>query len=243
MTTALKQAIGIQQFKEKILTKSGGISSSNLYEFDVQWGPTLKSFLEDNILYTFGDKNSRGLELNMLCNEIQIPGVTMSSTDVKQVHKGITQKLTTAKVFNELDVSFYCDADSIPLKVFRAWQDFIVGAVETPKGQYGKNHNLTQARHQVYSQRYYDDYTCDLKITKLENYGAEQAKEGGPNFAPTPTGQVANLREAFTMRLANAYPYTVSSVPYSAAEAQLVKVTVGLYYEYSHMQDLPALSK
>ena len=111
MTTALKQAIGIQQFKEKILTKSGGISSSNLYEFDVQWGPTLKSFLEDNILYTFGDKNSRGLELNMLCNEIQIPGVTMSSTDVKQVHKGITQKLTTAKVFNELDVSFYCDAD------------------------------------------------------------------------------------------------------------------------------------
>ena len=230
------RATGILEFKEKILKKSGGISSSNLYEFDIQWGGILRSYLENNVLYSFGAKTLKDVELNMLCNEIQIPGVTMSSTDVKQVHKGITQKLTTAKVFNELDVSFYCDADSIPLKIFRGWQDFIVGAVETPKGQYGKDHNLTQSRHEIYCQRYYDDYTCDFKIKKLEKYGS-------PYFAPTVTGQDAKLGESFIMRLANAYPYTVSSVPYSAAEAQIVKVTVGLYYEYSHMQDLIPLSK
>ena len=230
------RATGILEFKEKILKKSGGISSSNLYEFDIQWGGILRSYLENNVLYSFGAKTLKDVELNMLCNEIQIPGVTMSSTDVKQVHKGITQKMTTAKVFNELDVSFYCDADSIPLKIFRGWQDFIVGAVETPKGQYGKDHNLTQSRHEIYCQRYYDDYTCDFKIKKLEKYGS-------PYFAPTVTGQDAKLGESFIMRLANAYPYTVSSVPYSAAEAQIVKVTVGLYYEYSHMQDLIPLSK
>ena len=230
------RATGILEFKEKILKKSGGISSSNLYEFDIQWGGILRSYLENNVLYSFGAKTLKDVELNMLCNEIQIPGVTMSSTDVKQVHKGITQKMTTQKVFNELDVSFYCDADSIPLKIFRGWQDFIVGAVETPKGQYGKDHNLTQSRHEIYCQRYYDDYTCDLRIKKLEKYGA-------PHFTPTVTGQDAKLGEAFTMRLANAYPYTVSSVPYSAAEAQIVKVTVGLYYEYSHMQGLIPLSK
>ena len=230
------RATGILEFKEKILKKSGGISSSNLYEFDIQWGGILRSYLENNVLYSFGAKTLKDVELNMLCNEIQIPGVTMSSTDVKQVHKGITQKMTTQKVFNELDVSFYCDADSIPLKIFRGWQDFIVGAVETPKGQYGKGHNLTQSRHEIYCQRYYDDYTCDFKIKKLEKYGS-------PYFAPTVTGQDAKLGESFIMRLANAYPYTVSSVPYSAAEAQIVKVTVGLYYEYSHMQDLIPLSK
>ena len=36
-------------------------------------------------------------------------------------------------------------------------------------------------------------------------------------------------------RLVHAYPYTVASIPYSAGAAQLVKVTVGFYYEYSHL--------
>ena len=35
--------------------------------------------------------------------------------------------------------------------------------------------------------------------------------------------------------LVKAYPYTVASIPYSAGPAQLVKATVGFYYEYSDL--------
>ena len=32
--------------------------------------------------------------------------------------------MATAKVYNELDVSFFMDGTSLPLRFFRAWQDF-----------------------------------------------------------------------------------------------------------------------
>ena len=50
-----------------------------------------------------------------------------------------------------------------------------------------------------------------------------------------PAGVTASVSPDFGFRLERAYPYTVSSVPYSAGPAQLVKVTVGMYYEYSSM--------
>ena len=164
--------------------------------------------------------------LNMLCNEIQIPGVTMSASDVKMPQKGMIQKVATAKVYNELDVSFYCDADSLPFKFFRCWQDYIIGAVETPREMYSKDHILSQSRHLAYAQRYYDHYTCDMQIRKLEKYGVPKPAEGEKK---------EDYRVAFGVNLIKAYPYTVSSIPYSAGPAQLVKVTVGFYYEYSHL--------
>ena len=67
--------------------------------------------------------------------------------------------------------------------------------------------------------RYYNDYTCDMTITKLEKYGN---KEKGEYASP------------FSVRLIKAWPFTISSVPLSSASANgLVKVTVSLYYEYS----------
>ena len=43
-----------------------------------------------------------------------------------------------------------------------------------------------------------------------------------------------DYKNPWNARLVKAYPYTVASIPYSAG-AQLVKVTVGFYYEYSHL--------
>ena len=57
-------------------------------------------------------------------------------------------------------------------------------------------------------------------ITKLEKYNAK----GDDDYKTT-----------WEARLVKAYPYTVASIPYSAGPAQLVKVTVGFYYEYSNL--------
>ena len=127
--------------RDSVIKRSGGISSSNLYQFlianpetpAVGTGYSLQSHFNDNLNT---GKSGEGLskddmvnyQLNMLCNEIQIPGVTMSASDVKMPQKGIIHKVASAKVFNELDVSFFMDADSRALQLFRAWQDFITGA-------------------------------------------------------------------------------------------------------------------
>ena len=57
-----------------------------------------------------GDKVGQAVQrMNLLCQDIQIPGSTFNSFDVRMPKKGLTQKLASAKIFNELDVSFICD--------------------------------------------------------------------------------------------------------------------------------------
>ena len=220
--------IGIVDFTQQILQGASGISSSNLYEFEIGFGA--------NTVLTEYYRKSHGTTLpvddiyrsNLLCNEIQIPGVTYAATDVKSVHKGITQKLVSNKVYNELDVSFFCDLQSTPYKLFRSWMDLVMGqnidamsksAFE--EQSYRKQSSTYQNNAKAFAQNYYDDYTYDIVINKLEK-GRKGDQKGG-------------YTNDFGVRLVNAYPYTLASVPYSAGPAQLVKVTVGFYYEYSSM--------
>ena len=219
-------ATGVSTFIQKILDKKSGISASNLYSFNIQEpqqtsGYKLKTFFKDNIGF-----DSSAEELTLLCNEIQLPGITYSATDVKSVHKGIIQKMASGKVYNELDISFFLDADSMPLKFFRAWQDFTMGGKEIATDIYGDR--APTNRQQAFAMRYYNHYCCTLDIKKLEKYIVPKSE----SEEKTPP----ELKEVWEAKLFGAYPYTVSSIPYSAGPAQLVKVNVGFYYEYSQLK-------
>ena len=252
----MAKGLTFEEFKTSILKRSGGISASNLYQFAIKSpdkpGPgegysLAKHFLENLNTGTTAvgveTANLVNYQLNMLCNEIQIPGVTMSASDVKMPQKGMIQKVASAKVFNELDVSFYCDADSLPFKYFRCWQDYIIGAIETPREMYSRENIMISQRQKAYAQRYYDHYTCDIVIDKLEKVGKKDLEYLNPdNLSRDPETGVRtggkerrDIRSGFKILLAKAYPYTVSSIPYSTGASNIVKVTVGFYYEYSHL--------
>ncbi len=226
---------GIEEFRQSVLEQSGGISASNLYEWYIQPPGTLTEWFEQhvnkpNLSYQqkWGDNN---IYLQLLCNEIQLPGVTYAGVDVKMPYKGITQKMAGNKVFNELDVSFFLDGESTPLKFFRAWQDYIMGAGVNhslgydlgKKGYFEEIGPYDRYDQQAFAQSYYDDYVADIVLCKLEKFNLSDDDKHH------------DYRIAYEARVAKAYPYTVSSVPYSAGPAQLVKVSVGFYYEYSHM--------
>ena len=221
-------ARGLQNFMQAV-GKSGGISSSNLYQFSFQPTEKLIKFFDDNIGQEFLKLTDNGdtMNLQLLCNEIQLPGVTYSAFDIKSVHKGITQKHATAKVYNELDVSFFLDGTSLPLRFFRAWQDFTQnGSAPNPEFFYDD-----QEYKRAFASNYYEDYACDMFINKLEKF------QGAADGKRDDDGNVIkdDYLNPWNARLVKAYPYTVSSIPYSAGAAQLVKVTVGFYYEYSHL--------
>ena len=224
----MASARGVQNFMQAI-GKSGGISASNLYQFSFAKKPKLAKFFEDNLGDDFLKLTDNGDELNLqlLCNEIQLPGVTYSAFDVKSVHKGITQKMATAKVYNELDLSFFMDGTSLPLRFFRAWQDFTQnGSAGNPEFFYED-----QPYKRAFASNYYEDYACDMFISKLEKFkgSAEEQRDESGNVKKN------DYYNPWNARLVHAYPYTVASIPYSAGAAQLVKVTVGFYYEYSHL--------
>ena len=224
----MASARGLQNFMQAV-GKSGGISASNLYQFSFQPTPKLKKFFDDNVFEDFLQLTDNGdtMNLQLLCNEIQLPGVTYSAFDVKSVHKGITQKMATSKVYNELDVSFFMDGTSLPLRFFRAWQDFTSnGVAGNPEFFYDD-----QPYKRALASNYYEDYACDMFISKLEKFkgAAEEERDDNGNV------KKEDYYNPWNARLVNAYPYTVASIPYSAGAAQLVKVTVGFYYEYSHL--------
>ena len=217
----MASARGLQNFMQAV-GKSGGISASNLYQFSFQPTDALKKFFDNNVFEEFLKLTDNGdtMNLQLLCNEIQLPGVTYSAFDVKSVHKGITQKHATAKVYNELDVSFFMDGTSLPLRFFRAWQDFTQNVVSAnPTGFYDD-----QPYKRAFASNYYEDYACDMFISKLEKYDSNQGEKMDGDY-----------KNPWNVRLVKAYPYTVASIPYSAGPAQLVKATVGFYYEYSHL--------
>ena len=242
MATEKVTATGIKTFLSKI-TSTGGISASNLYSINFQPSAQLKKFISDQVKFDMLNE-----KLTLVCNEIQLPGVTYAATDVKSVHKGIIQKIAGTKVYNELDVSFFMDADSRALQLFRAWQDFITGArVINSKNIYEDYQVPEQGRHEAFVQQYYDTYACELDIKKLEKYTTgnipkpvtkkrkEQLEEGQDAQTDKPQARPSYV-EAWEARLYKAYPYTISSIPYSAGQAQLVKVSVGFYYEYSQLK-------
>ena len=225
----MASARGLMNFMQAV-GKSGGISASNLYQFSFQPTAKLRKFFDDNVFEEFLKLTDNGdtMNLQLLCNEIQMPGVTYSAFDVKSVHKGITQKHATAKVYNELDVSFFMDGTSLPLRFFRAWQDFASNAVAS-NPEFFYDERTKQDYKRALASNYYEDYACDMFIHKLEKYDSPQGepiKIGGDS---------GDYKNPWNVRLVKAYPYTVASIPYSAGPAQLVKVTVGFYYEYSHL--------
>ena len=247
-----KDKFTIDNFMNQILDK--GISASNLYSFDIEPTPAFKSYIRTNIGTRYGQSmaaaadpiNAGNYRLNMLCSEIQIPGVDMTASDIKSPHKGLTQKMVSGKVYNELDVQFYCDLSSTPLSFFRAWQDMIMGnwhwtskEVATASEQdemYSVNSNYHKNKHRAYAQQYYDDYTCGITINKLEKFGVPPESEWNAEESKYEPKRPKKYDVSFKARLENAYPYSMSSVPYNSGQSELVRVSVGFYYEYQSFQ-------
>ena len=120
------------------LQNSGGPSSTNQYDLEFACGDKLKPFLKNQ--YDIDETRYNGLVVDMI-NETQIPGVSLTSQDIKQVHKGINMKPAVAKVYNEMDFSVILDITSDAFKFFTAWQQFIQGGdthFEDPQKPSGK---------------------------------------------------------------------------------------------------------
>ena len=122
------------------LQNSGGPSSTN--QFDIEFSSVSASLT--NHLERFGVKartnpSFNGLMVDLI-NEAQIPGVSLTSQDIKQVHKGLNIKAAMAKVYNEMDFSCILDVHSEAFKFFTAWQDYIQGGTRAkdPKVESGK---------------------------------------------------------------------------------------------------------
>jgi hypothetical protein len=215
----MSSPVSINSFISEIVSKRGGPSTPVLYSFDIAppAGGGIKEYMKGlNILW---DNEFRFL--NYLNNEIQIPGITFQNSEVRMPRKGLAIKSAGAKIYNEMDLTFICDATALPYRFFRGWIDWIGNVTMSPDIYDPASTRIRESS----VLRYYDQYTCDLTITKMEKFKAGAGKYKTP----------------YSVTLVKAWPYTIASIPMSqASQNGLVKVSVSLYYEYSKTNISPS---
>lgn len=202
-----------------------GIANSNRYQISFVPGPDLSEWLgyapmqSPDAYDRQWNTNSKNAQIiSWLADEVQVPGFNVATGELKGYVPGVNMKYAHTKTFQECTIAFILDREHTPFKVMQRWGEYIFQHQDTPSisGERGR-----AAPDSFIRTGYYDDYTADLLIDKIET----KDKQG---------------REVVSRyRLTNAYPYTVSAVNYSNGPNQPVRFMCNFNFEYMRELDDP----
>jgi hypothetical protein len=210
-----------------------GLASSNKYQFSfsrvsnallVAMGkqiPGYRGLLSDApINYENPGSITTGVKLSYLCDELNIPGYSVATGDLKGLVPGINARYAHTKVYNELSLTFLMDMDHIPYKLMQNWSDFMF-TFEQFGGDTSKvDYMITQ---------YYDDYCVDFILEKIEPNA-----DIGNNDRNSLNSRVTH-NSTSKILIYNAFPYTMSNLSFGNGPNQPVKLQVSFYYQYLKM--------
>ena len=180
----------------------GKISQSNQY---------LVSFssLKPEILQYLGGYlgiNNPGTFLSrksgLLCSEAVLPTTSYATGEVKDNFMGVPQEFAHTRLYTDIDFTFYVDTDYTNLRIFEGWMDFISS---------GSHNQINELRDNYYKRyRYPDDYKVQtMFISKFEK----------------------DIRSQIDYQFINAFPKTMTSIPVSYGDADLLRVSVTFNYD------------
>lgn len=217
-----------------MLSSGGGIASSNI--FKVTFEPNQRSKTNvvfnniEQILPGFiqtelqGDVvgTSAAAYISMMCDEAVLPGVQAASGQINGIYTGSgTYNYAHTRLYNDLTLSWICDANMTPVKFLTTWFDAIFNEYDPktnkryePKNQVDARDVKGRLRNRSTRLSYPDDYTLNLSILKAEK---DSKSETG--------------RPAIRYYFDGIYPYSIDSIPLSFGPSTLVRVTANFYYE------------
>ncbi len=233
---------------------ASGFSVNNFY--DVVFNISPKEIDKGHSLYDELQKNPATLPtikinaewgatelMRLYTEEASLPGVQMSTGEYR-INNTPQLKYAYGSVFSEINFSFMMDADSIIKSVFDVWTNWIYAYSAGTSSWSSDSRNRFRAH-------YRDDYCVDIDIIKYEkatssrnnkkpynfNQGAFRLYDIVPDFRgrtnynwelqdfakPVPTHAV---------KLFNAFPVNVASVPLAYGDTSINKLSVGFEYEH-----------
>lgn len=206
-----------------------GLASSNKYQMSINpKSNTLKVALtnygvggvyqgvNDPIVY---EKDARTIDgkLSYLCDECNIPGYSFATGEFKGATPGINVRYAHTKVYNELSLTFLMDMNHLPYKVLQNWSDAIYQR---------KSISNDANERSFYQVEYYDYYTADIIIEKIEPNNIM------PNEYRNALSSYQTHKSVTKVKLVNAFPYTMSNISMSNGPNQPLKFQASFYYEY-----------
>jgi len=174
-------------------------------------------------LVKFDRSGGDGEDLNLFCDEAQLPNVQAATAQMagRFLGEGPYQYPHT-RLYTDVSLGFLCDANLTQLKFFQEWYDHIF----LDKQTYLENVDVenimaqgTRTRERKTRLAYPESYTCTTRITKVE-LGTDTAK----NYVGW------GDRPSITYMLEGSYPYAIDAVPLSYGSSQVTRVTVNFHY-------------
>ena len=164
--------------------------------------PAVESYLS-NYTGIKSIKNFLSRNLGILCSDAVLPTSTLATAEVKDNFMGIPQEFAHTRLYTDIDFTFYVDNNYTMLRFFEGWMDYISSGSE--------RQGVTDRVKPYYRRmKYPDDYKVDtMSITKFErNYDRE-----------------------IQYQFMNAFPKSVTPIPVTYGEAELLKVSVSFNYD------------
>lgn len=146
-------------------------------------------------------------KLGYLCSEATLPTTSYATAEVKDNYIGITQEFAHTRLYTDMDLTFYVDADYSILRFFEGWMDYISGG--NIKGD--EPAAATDLRTNIYRRFNFPNFykVQNMTILKFER----------------------DYDKVLEYTFVNAFPKGVTSIPVSYGAADLLKVTVSFNYD------------
>jgi len=232
---AAEKKIGMEAIRN-LIAKAGGVASTNLFKVSFQEdnrGATksenivfskLKDVLPGFIKTQLAGDNADGGParwISLMCDEANLPGTQFATGQLNGLYTGSGQyKYPHTRMFNDLTLSWVCDANMTPLKFLNTWMSSIYEETDEAGKKYATILQTSPSdvkyrdRNRSTRLTFPDQYTMSCSILKAEKNN--ESELGRPSIRYS---------------LEGVYPYAIDSTPLSAGTTQLVKVSANFYYE------------
>lgn len=141
----------------------------------------------------------------LMCDEVTLPGMQVNTGSIAGRYQGQGPiYYPTAPIYNDVQLSFMCDAEMQAFKFLLDWNQFIYDTTSNVGLGGGEK---------VRRLKYPKEYQCKLFIEKRERDSSNE---------------IGSRTMKYTLH--NAWPYSVDAVPLSYGSSQLVKCTANFYY-------------
>jgi len=196
----------------------GNLSITNLYQVNFS---AITNKLKEHLGRYTGSTIDIGWisrSAGLLCTEASLPTSSFATAEVKDNFIGVTQEFAHTRLYTDLDLTFYVDADYNIIQFFEGWMDYISGASEEAASKGSRNHYRRFA--------YPNDYKIDtLHILKFDKNNLTWGETASRAF--TRLGNNYVLQYDFI----NAFPKSITTIPISYGPAEIMKVSVSFNYD------------
>ena len=195
-----------------------GIANSNRYQISFMPGVDLGEWLdyspsESPLEYDkqWNTSSKKAQLFSWLADDVQLPGYNVATGDLKGYVPGINMKYAHTKTFQECQINFILDREHTPFKIMQRWGEYIFQHQDEPSisGERGR-----AAPDSFIRTAYYDDYTADLIVDKIE------------------TKDSRGIEVVSRYRLFNAFPFTISAITYANGPNQPLRFMANFHFEY-----------